>query len=120
MSQETQEPEHYGWDWRLRTEHAQDILRGAMDRWGEPAQIDMMGEESAELSRAVHRYQNGRDEVDALVEEVVDARILMEQLTVSGVLPQSAIQDRVEERIERLEGRVMDGWDGGPQERTDQ
>lgn len=108
------EPQFYGWDHLLRTERAVEVLKAAPERWGEDAQVNMMGEEAAELSRAVHRFMNGRDGVEALAEEVVDARILMDQLAVSGIIPQSMLQDMMEDRLDRLEGRVFDGWDGGP------
>jgi NTP pyrophosphatase (non-canonical NTP hydrolase) len=58
------------------------ILDGAIEAWGEDAQVDMAIEEMGELQTALMQYYRDRaDEVD-VAEEIADVQIILDQLAV--------------------------------------
>jgi NTP pyrophosphatase (non-canonical NTP hydrolase) len=65
------------WDKRL----VDSNLRKQADRsWGKEAQIDKAAEEFAELAAALNRDLNGQQDREELLEELVDARVMLWQL----------------------------------------
>jgi hypothetical protein len=65
------------WDQRL----IESNLRKQADRsWGREAQINKAAEELAELTAALNRDLNGQQDREELLEELVDARVMLWQL----------------------------------------
>lgn len=49
-------------------------------KWGEAAQIDMLFEEMAELTKAICKHRRGTGGIIPIIEEAADVAIMLEQL----------------------------------------
>ena len=80
-----------------RTERKK-LYKQAIDKWGLPAQLGMLMEESAELIQATHkvmRHINNKTSVwRGLVEEIADVEIMIEQIKTQ--VDWQCIEERVE------------------------
>lgn len=70
-------PGHEYWNEPLE---ASKLRRRADTAWGSDAQINKAAEELSELAACLNRHQNGQQDPDELLEELVDARIMLWQL----------------------------------------
>lgn len=69
-----------------------ELFQRAMERWGVPAQLDMLLEEMAELAVAVNHYRRGRASWVDVCREAADVGIMLGQLrempcTTAGAAP---------------------------------
>lgn len=83
-----------------------DIYALALKKWGLEFQIIMLGEEQAELFKAVSkRIRKGKDGAtnENIAEEIADCEIMMEQIALAFGIPRYLIDDAKKEKIERLE-----------------
>lgn len=81
------------------------ICRRALELWDKNGQVDCLLEEMAELQKEIIKNRKGRDNVEAIAEEVADVEIMLHQLKViHGVL------EKVEEyktyKLTRLQQRM--------------
>lgn len=58
----------------------EEVFKGALEQWGESAQIGMCIEEAGEMLAAINHYARGRIPQSELVEEFVDVYIMMSQM----------------------------------------
>ena len=56
------------------------IMELALKKWGESAQLDMVIEEMAELTKAILKYKRG-ESIDRIAEEHADVNIMLDQLS---------------------------------------
>ena len=54
----------------------------ALSLWGYENQINKALEELAELSLALHHYKDGKVKEEAVVDEIADVKIMIEQLSI--------------------------------------
>lgn len=84
-----------------------EIYRLALDRYGIGAQCVVAIEELSELQKEICKQIRGSGDLNALAEEVADAKIMIEQ-----VIKMFGIKDEAEEwrkrKLERLERRLSD------------
>lgn len=82
-----------------------EILRNAIQTWGKEAQVDMMIEEMAELTKALLNERRGRE--SNIAEEMADVQIMLEQMTI---IFQNAgeVEQRFIEKTARLCRRLCD------------
>lgn len=59
-----------------------DTLRGALDTYGADAQTLMLFEEMAELQKELCKHARGRDNREAIAEEIADVQIMLAQMTM--------------------------------------
>ena len=85
------------------TDH-DDILKHALETWGEEAQIVMAIEESAELTHALTGLYRGRAADGDVIEEIADVQIMLDQLAL--LFGEGAVEDAVREKLYRLEERL--------------
>ncbi|WP_313418787.1 hypothetical protein [Sphingobacterium multivorum] len=87
---------------------SRQILFNAIEKWGVPAQIEMLQEEATELALAARKQLRKNDEVslDNLAEEMADVSILMEQMTLIFPKISSKIAQYRVEKLARLERRI--------------
>lgn len=78
----------------------------AIETWGIDAQVEMAEEEAAEFLVASKHYRRDKVDLDAVVDELADLRIMQEQLT--GFVGRSLVEDRVQEKMDRLRERLRD------------
>ena len=57
-----------------------DLYKEALEKWGEEAQIDMLNEECGELITAVAQFKRGRTSHHAVMTELADVFIMVEQI----------------------------------------
>lgn len=81
------------------------ILQKAIDQWGEDAQTKMVLEEMSELQKEICKRWRGKDNLDAIAEEVADVEIMLEQLKMMlGI--QGDVQIHRREKLARLKERL--------------
>lgn len=83
---------------------ATNIIRRAVRTYGEGPQMDMMIEEMSELTKAICKYRRGQTEetADAILEEMVDVQIMLDQMAVIF----GDCTDWMDAKLERLEERM--------------
>jgi NTP pyrophosphatase (non-canonical NTP hydrolase) len=84
----------------------QKIYSRAWLTWGQEAQILLAIEEMAELTQVLTKYLNGRLKYKhrELLSEIADVQIMVEQLAYQ--LDPDGVENKVEEKIERLQQRL--------------
>ena len=88
-----------------------ETLRDAVEVWGEDAQIDVAIEELSELTTELARRQRGRESPVAIVEEIADVQVCLDQLKLMYGREQVAEAER--EKLDRLRRRAEACRDGG-------
>lgn len=86
------------------------ICRAALEAFGERAQMTMAIEEMSELAKELRKRCRGRDNVEAIAEEVADVQIMLQQLVMlfdcAGQVEtfRRYKLERLAERIEEVKG----------------
>lgn len=84
-----------------------DIYRMAIDRFGIAAQCVVAVEELSELQKEICKQLRGSGDINALAEEIADAKIMIEQIIKAFGIKQEAEEWR-RLKLERLERRLSD------------
>lgn len=84
------------------------IYKKALDSWGLPFQIIMLGEEQAELFKVVSKLNRKKSNIllEDLAEEIADCEIMMEQMQVAFGVSRYLIDKWKQEKLENLERLV--------------
>ncbi|WP_343320261.1 hypothetical protein [Sphingobacterium multivorum] len=87
---------------------SRQILFNAIEKWGVPAQIEMLQEEATELALAARKQlrKNSEESLDHLAEEMADVSILMEQMTLIFPNISGRVAKHRVEKLERLGKRI--------------
>ena len=81
----------------------------AIDIFGKESQINMMIEESAELTLALQHYRRGRVTDKAVIEEIVDNEIMLEQMKLIFIDKNEGLYEYYKHnKLSRLERRIHD------------
>lgn len=59
-----------------------EICRAALETFGERAQMVMAIEEMSELTKELCKHRRGRDNVEAIAEEIADVEIMLRQMAI--------------------------------------
>lgn len=89
------------WDEALQES---DLRHQAQDSWGDVAQLNKASEELSELTAALNRLQNGQQSRDDLLEEFIDAKLMMWQLELR--FSDRELEDALDEALDDLEHRL--------------
>lgn len=81
-----------------------DLYAKAQIAWGRDAQLTKAAEEFAELAAEVNRLQNDQSSVPRLLEEMADARIMLEQLETD--FTDEAVDEVYRRKREQLRDRL--------------
>lgn len=81
-----------------------EVLRSAVEVWGEDLQIDIAIEELSELTTELARRQRGRDSYSAIVEEIADVQLCLDQLKL--MYNRESVEMAEQSKVERLKQRV--------------
>lgn len=87
------------------------ICRAALEAFGERAQMTMAIEEMSELAKELCKRCRGRDNVEAIAEEVADVQIMLQQLVILFDC-KGAVDKYRQYKLERLAGRIEEVSDG--------
>ncbi len=64
----------------VETTIEKELLKEALNRWGDDFQIMMLFEEMGELMQAISKFKRGRLVADRIAEEIADVEILLNQM----------------------------------------
>lgn len=84
----------------------EDVIRKAIDTYGEDAQLWMVIEEMSELSKEICKFKRGKDNFLEIADEMADVYIMLEQLKRLCAVPQVLIQQRIDFKFDRLRKRL--------------
>lgn len=94
-----------------------------MERIGLPAMMEMLGEEGAEMTHACLKFarclrgenptpKTEKECRDALVEEVADVQLVIDLLTVSGIIDNAKVRSRMMQKLLRWLDRMEEARNG--------
>lgn len=86
------------------TERSEDLYAKAQIAWGRDAQLAKAAEEFAELAAEVNRLQNEQTTLNRLLEEMADARIMLEQLETD--FTNEAVEGVYQKKLAQLDDRL--------------
>lgn len=84
----------------------EDVIRKAIDTYGQDAQLWMVIEEMSELSKEICKFKRGKDNFLEIADEMADVYIMLEQLKRLCAVPQDLIQQRIDFKFDRLRKRL--------------
>ncbi len=85
-----------------------NILKKAIAKWGNHAQLLMVLEEMSELQKEILKNINRqKDNVDAIIDEVADVEIMLEQLKYIYQIDE-AVKQRIPVKLEKVKARLED------------
>lgn len=87
------------------------IYRAALDTWGADAQTLMVFEEMSELQKELCKHARGKDNREAIAEEIADVQIVLEQMILLHDCA-TEVEDFRREKLKRLEARLKGGDEG--------
>mgnify|MGYP002674828771 CR=1 FL=1 len=84
-----------------------EICRRALEAFGAEAQVVMAIEEMSELTKELCKHRRGRDNVEAIAEEIADVEIMLRQMAI--LFDCSFTVDKFRRyKLERLAGRIKE------------
>lgn len=99
---------------KLNEEDRETVYRESIEHYGVPAQVDMVIEEMAELTKALLKFrrfgwsENASDYLENVIEEIADVKIMIRQLEMIYDTDDDVedwIDRKVMRQIERLAGK---------------
>lgn len=81
------------------------LYRRALEAWGPGAQTLMVLEEMSELQKELCKHERGRDNRQAIAEEIADVLIMLDQMIVLHNI-ERAVESYKTFKLERLEKRL--------------
>jgi NTP pyrophosphatase (non-canonical NTP hydrolase) len=87
----------------------ENTLDDALELWGKDLQIDVAIEELSELTTELARMQRGTGDPDAVVEEIADCEIILDQL--AKMFGTGDVNDEIERKMHRLRDRIDSDYD---------
>ena len=85
--------------------HEMSLLQRAIAKYGKDAQMKMVLEEMSELQKEICKLWRGKDNRDAIAEEVADVEIMLDQLKLMLDIPYQVEQHR-QNKLQRLQERL--------------
>jgi len=86
----------------------------AIEEWGDTFQLFMLMEEMGELSTGVSQFVRGRVESSAVLDEIVDVEIMLDQLKVIMGHTDADVHRQKEAKLQRLAQRLDVEYYGRP------
>lgn len=90
----------------LFDEETEAILKKAIETYGTDMQLNVAVEEFAELTKEICKHKRGNDNTEAIVEEMADCYIMLEQMTMIFGLGSTVIADAINNKVKRLKKRL--------------
>ena len=82
------------------------ILERAIETYGKDMQLNVAIEEFSELIKEICKSKRGADNREAIIEEMADCYIMLDQLQTIFNIHEEEICDKMEEKVNRLEKRL--------------
>lgn len=83
-------------------ENSRAVLRQAIETYGAESQLDIAIEEFSELIKEICKHKRHVDNTEAIIEEMADCYIMLEQMKTIFGLCSTVIRDVADKKIERL------------------
>jgi NTP pyrophosphatase (non-canonical NTP hydrolase) len=83
-------------------------LHKAIETYGKDMQLNVAIEELSELIKEICKSKRGNDNRKNIIEEMADCYIMLEQLAIIFDIPNHAINEVADKKIERLERRLAE------------
>ena len=78
------------------------LYQAAINQWGKPLQYGLLSEEVGELLVAVNKYRRGKVPKGAVIEEIADVRIMLEQIAYLLDIKNSSINKKTTEKLDKM------------------
>lgn len=83
-----------------------EVMRKAIETYGEEAQLWMVTEEMSELQKEICKYKRGKKNQEEMTDEIADVLIMIEQLSIICGITIDSVRERIDYKIDRLEERL--------------
>ena len=84
------------------------VLRQAIETYGAEMQLNVAIEEFSELIKEICKNKRYMDNTKAIIEEMADCYIMLEQMKMIFGLGSTVIPDMMDKKIKRLKSRLTD------------
>lgn len=88
-----------------------EIYKAALEKWGEASQTLMVFEEMSELQKELCKSLRGRQNKDAIAEEIADVLITLNQMVILHDC-EKEVEEWKARKLRRLEERILEAEDG--------
>ena len=85
-----------------------EVLNQAIETYGAEAQLNVAIEEFSELIKEICKHKRYMDNTKAIIEEMADCYIMLEQMKMIFGLGSTVITDAMDKKIKRLKSRLID------------
>lgn len=92
--------------------YSTEICRAALELWGAEAQTVMVFEEMSELQKELCKHARGKDNREAIAEEIADVRIMLDQMCILHDCDELAVNYEGK-KLQRLRQRIEENQKGG-------
>lgn len=83
-----------------------DVLKQAIDQYGKTLQTFVAIEEMSELIKELTKNMRGNDNHEAMVEEIADVYIVLEQVMIMNGIDLNEVVNMMNQKLERLKERL--------------
>lgn len=83
------------------------MLEKCLETWGEDAQINVVIEEMAELTKELCKWNRGSNNAKQIIEETVDVLIMINQLTIIFSKSSEEFEEVLKFKLERVRQRLL-------------
>lgn len=84
-----------------------EILKQAIETYGDNAQLDMCVEEMSELTKEICKFKRGSINRNGIVEELADVTIMLEQLKIMFSVSERELNNVIDSKVDRLKERLV-------------
>lgn len=84
------------------------VLKQAIETYGAEAHLNVAIEEFAELTKEICKHKRYADNTKAIIEEMANCYIMLEQMKMIFGLGSTVIPDAMDKKIKRLKYRLTD------------
>ena len=91
------------------------VFAKAIELFGKDMQLNVAIEELSELAKEICKNKRGRDNRDAIIEEMADCYIVLEQMLIIFGIGNIEIYNKITEKTSRLE-KIVAQFEGGQAE----
>ena len=81
-------------------------LERAIETYGKDAQLNVAIEELSELIKEICKHKRGRENRDAIIEEMADCLIVIDQIGIIFDISDDEVFDMYTQKVKRLEKRL--------------
>lgn len=84
------------------------VLKQAIETYGAESQLNVAIEEFSELIKEICKHKRYMDNTKAIIEEMADCYIMLEQMKMIFGFGSTVITDAMDKKIKRLKSRLTD------------